>query len=131
LVNYAGVSAAIKSDGIFISLPAMSEGARSQIATYSPFGGPYRYEYSQVDVTLSGGALASLFKVWGGATPPPFIPIIRGFQAVPASGNILYSRQTPDNKELLHSFLDSGDTVGAYGIYLPLSGNAPPTPPPP
>jgi hypothetical protein len=135
LVNYtAAVSAAIKSDGTFISLPAGSETRLSQAATNSPFGGPYRPEYSQVDVTLSGGALASLFKVWGGATPGPFVPIIRGAVATPAAAN---TRQTPDNKELLYSFTD-GDATGpcataacAYGIDLPLSGKAPPPPLPP
>jgi len=129
-----GANSAIEKDGTFVSLPASSETRLSQAATNSPFGGPYRPEYSQVDVTLSSGAPASLFKIWGGATPGPFVPIIRGAAATPAAAN---TRQTPDNKELLYSFTD-GDATGpcattgcAYGIGLPLSGKAPPPPLPP
>jgi hypothetical protein len=133
-LSATSANSAIEKDGTFISLPAGSETRLSQAATNSPFGAPYRPEYSQVDVTLSGGALASLFKVWGGATPGPFVPIIRGAVATPAAAN---TRQTPDNKELLYSFTD-GDATGpcataacAYGIDLPLSGKAPPPPLPP
>src|SRR6266850_391021 len=50
------------------------------------FPGLYRPEWGQIDYTLSSGAAGSTFKVWGGATPLPFVAVSRGFNAQIKSG---------------------------------------------
>jgi hypothetical protein len=119
---------ALKADATFLPLATGSELALSQPATASPFGGPYRPEYSQVDGTFFSGAASSVFKVWGtaprcGTTPPPqFVTVSRGFNATPTSSVRAQTRQTTDNKELLYSFIESTDTTGGYTLWLQLAG---------
>jgi hypothetical protein len=55
-------------------------------------------------------------------SPLPFVIISHGFFAAPTA----QSRQTPDIKEAEYSFNNSGDTGGAYAIWLTLSGHPPP-----
>jgi hypothetical protein len=54
--------------------------------------------------------------------------MIRGIAATPTSAPA-QTRQTPDNKELLYSFLDTGDTAGGYAMWFQLAGCAPPATP--
>ena len=132
LVSYnAAAVNAFAANGNFLSLPGASE-SLSQPATTSPFGGPYRPEFSQVNGSFFSGASSSVFKVWGtasrcGGTPPaPFVTVSRGI----AARSTPQTRQTPDYKELLYSFNDSSnaDTTGSYAIWLPLAGCKAPDP---
>src|SRR5204862_510488 len=63
IVNYASVANAFGKDGKFLPLTGGFE-TLSQVRTNSPFGGPYRPEYSQIDGNVFSGASSSLFKVW-------------------------------------------------------------------
>jgi hypothetical protein len=129
LFLYAGAANALSGNGNFLPVSAGAE-SLLQAATNSPFGGPYRPEYSEINGALFSGAAASIFKVWGttppATSPPPFVTVSRGFSA--AAATPLQTRQTPDNKELLYSFVDGSDANGSYTIWLPLSGRGPPSP---
>jgi hypothetical protein len=129
MVSYAGAANAFGKDGKFLPLAAGVESLQ-QAATNSPFGGPYRPEYSQVNGGFFSGGSSSIFKVWGTTTPatspPPFITVSRGIRAASTT----QTRQTSDNKELLYSFKDSvgADVNGAYAIWFQLSGRKAPDP---
>src|SRR5205814_2967452 len=111
--SYASVANALAANGNFLPLGAGIEGI-SQALTTSPFGGPYRPDWSQVSGSIFSGASSSVFKVWGttarcGATPPTgFVTVSRGIRAQATSpaatpASPAQSRQTlPDNKELLY-----------------------------
>jgi hypothetical protein len=130
LVSYLNSFNAFSGNGTFLPLGAITGELPGPLATNSPFGGPYRPEYSQLNGTFLSGATSSLFKDWGSAppasTPSPFVTLSRGFPA--ASSLPVQTRQTPDNKELLYSFGNGQDGSGSYAIFLPLSGRAPPAP---
>jgi hypothetical protein len=128
MVLYASQANAFRSDGTFLPIGGGSEGLL-QAATASPFGGPFRPEWSQLNGILFSGASSSIFKVWGtvapATSPAPFVTICRGGMATPTA----QTRQTPDAKELLYSFTGSGEAAtGAYTMWLPLSGRAAPAP---
>jgi hypothetical protein len=127
-----GIAAAVRSDGTLFSLPAASE-LPIQAATRAPFGGPFRPEHGQLSGPFFNGATGSLFKAWGkgasATTPPPFVSLCRGMQALPGTAP-LQTRQTPDDAELLYSFVDAAESPvqGGWAIWLPLAGRAAPPP---
>jgi hypothetical protein len=128
---FAGTTNLLSANGTFLSLGSAAFVGPQQAATNSPFGGPYLPDYSQVNGSFFSGTASSLFKVFGttapGSAPPSFVSVVRGFNAAPSNGPA-QTRQTPDNKELLYSFVNGGDGNGGYAIWLPLSGRGAPPP---
>ena len=102
----------------------------SQIATYSPIGGPYLHEYDLVQIPRSGST-QNFFKVWGesaaqGGKAFPFVPVAAG-------GTLLQSTARPSDQNaalLLMLQVSGAATVpGAIPVAVPLAGKAAPVAP--
>src|SRR5207302_350352 len=101
-----------------IATTADPHGNPQQAAVYQPgvlavdIGQPFTPEYSQIN---SGNG--SFFKVWGEGGGRPVVTLSKFTTATP---QLPYTRQTPDNTELLYSFTDT-QADGNYVIALPLA----------
>ena len=131
LLIKAGVGGAVvEKDGTFATYSVISDGDVVIPASNSPYGPAgctagvscFRPEASRDDYITAGQTFAS-WKIWGGASPPAFVTVLRGATAIETAQTVI----TPDHSEIEYSFTSPSDSNG-YVMVLPLSGKTPPAP---